>query len=80
MALCDYLTRHFSDVVSNAGAHVRKQSGGGWGAAKGGEMTIDVPGQKVGFIWVTCRFQPEFKVLIASLYFPGLLAQVIRHS
>ncbi|GAQ88498.1 hypothetical protein KFL_004340050 [Klebsormidium nitens] len=47
IALCDYLTRNFSAVVSDAGADIRKQSGGGWGAAKGGEMAIDVPGQKV---------------------------------
>lgn len=46
MALCDYLTRTFARVVAAAGADVRAQSGG-WQGEKGGEMTVDAPGQHV---------------------------------
>lgn len=46
IALCDYLTRRFGAVVKRAGADVRTQSGG-WGGAKGGEMSVDQPGQHV---------------------------------
>lgn len=46
MALCDYLTRTFGSVVERAGADVRTQSGG-WSGEKGGEMSVDRPGQHV---------------------------------
>ncbi|GMH39200.1 hypothetical protein BSKO_07098 [Bryopsis sp. KO-2023] len=46
IALCDYMTRRFGSVVRSAGADVRTQSGG-WGGAKGGEMSVDQPGQHV---------------------------------
>lgn len=46
MALCDYLTRTFGSVVRRAGADVRTQ-GGGWSGEKGGEMSVDQPGQYV---------------------------------
>ncbi|CAK0781040.1 hypothetical protein CVIRNUC_005266 [Coccomyxa viridis] len=46
IALCDFLTRSFGRAVSSAGADVRTESGG-WHGNKGGEMTVDVPGQHV---------------------------------
>ncbi|CAL8468571.1 g8111 [Coccomyxa elongata] len=45
-ALCDYLTRSFGEAVSAAGADVRTESSG-WHGQKGGEMTVDTPGQHV---------------------------------
>eukprot|EP00891_Asterochloris_glomerata_P003038 jgi/Astpho2/3038/fgenesh1_pg.00051_%23_48_t len=45
-ALCDFLTRRFKRLVREAGADVRQQSGG-WGGAKGGEVSMDGPGQHV---------------------------------
>lgn len=45
-ALCDFLTRSFGKAVSRAGADVRTE-GGGWHGQKGGEMTVDTPGQHV---------------------------------
>ncbi|CAL5221417.1 g3603 [Coccomyxa viridis] len=46
IALCDILTRSFGAAVSSAGADVRTE-GGGWKGNKGGEMTVDAPGQHV---------------------------------
>lgn len=46
MALCDFLTRRFLDAARQAGADQRTQSGG-WSGAKGGEITIDEPGQHI---------------------------------
>lgn len=45
-ALCDYLTRQFGAVVKASGSDIRHQSGG-WGGEKGGDMTVDKPGQHV---------------------------------
>ena len=44
VALCDFLTRRFFEAARQAGADQRTQSRG-WGGAKGGEITIDEPGQ-----------------------------------
>jgi len=46
VALCDYLTRVFHDHVKRGGHDVR-HGGGNWAAEKGGEMTVDAPGQHV---------------------------------
>lgn len=46
MALCDFLTRRFFEAAEQAGADQRTQSGG-WSGAKGGEITIDRPGQHI---------------------------------
>ncbi|CAN0599522.1 unnamed protein product, partial [Laminaria digitata] len=46
VALCDFLTRRFLAAAQQAGADQRTQ-GGGWSGAKGGEITIDQPGQHV---------------------------------
>ncbi|KAK9828923.1 hypothetical protein WJX72_002803 [[Myrmecia] bisecta] len=45
-ALCDYITRKFGAVVAAAGGDVRTQAGG-WQGEKGGEFTVDLPGQQV---------------------------------
>ncbi|EIE22453.1 hypothetical protein COCSUDRAFT_16516, partial [Coccomyxa subellipsoidea C-169] len=45
-ALCDFLTRSLGSAVSAAGGDVRRESGG-WHGQKGGEMTVDTPGQHV---------------------------------
>ncbi|GAB4823091.1 hypothetical protein N2152v2_010137 [Parachlorella kessleri] len=49
VAVCDFLTRAFGAVVAASGStsgDVRRQSQG-WGGEKGGEMTVDQPGQHV---------------------------------
>lgn len=46
MALCDFLTRRFLEAARQDGAD-QKAGGGGWGGAKGGEITIDEPGQHI---------------------------------
>eukprot|EP01083_Nonionella_stella_P119905 358819_1 len=46
IALCDYLTRKFHSVCKRLGADVRS-GGSGWHGAKGGDLTIDRPGQHV---------------------------------
>lgn len=46
VALCDFLTRRFLEASQKAGADQRTQSGG-WSGAKGGEITIDEPGQHI---------------------------------
>ena len=45
-AFCDYLTRTFSKQVSGKRLDA-KSTGGSWSGAKGGECTIDTPGQHV---------------------------------
>ena len=42
----DFVSRRLGYVLSAAGADIRTQTGG-WGGEKGGEMTVDVPGQNV---------------------------------
>ncbi|CAM9766723.1 unnamed protein product [Scytosiphon promiscuus] len=46
VALCDFLTRRFLEAARQDGAD-QKAGGGGWGGAKGGEITIDEPGQHI---------------------------------
>ncbi|KAJ0392106.1 hypothetical protein P43SY_006081 [Pythium insidiosum] len=46
IALCDYLTRQFADSARRAGADAKTRSSS-WHGAKGGDMTIDTPGQHV---------------------------------
>lgn len=46
VALCDFLTRRFLEAAKRVGADKRTQSGG-WSGAKGGEITIDEPGQHI---------------------------------
>eukprot|EP01025_Chloroclados_australasicus_P018534 TRINITY_DN1977_c0_g2_i1.p1 TRINITY_DN1977_c0_g2~~TRINITY_DN1977_c0_g2_i1.p1 ORF type:complete len:661 (+),score=86.16 TRINITY_DN1977_c0_g2_i1:110-1984(+) len=46
IALADFLTRTFGLAVSRAGGDIRRD-GGGFHGAKGGDMTIDLPGQNV---------------------------------
>eukprot|EP01024_Parvocaulis_polyphysoides_P016807 TRINITY_DN1746_c0_g1_i1.p1 TRINITY_DN1746_c0_g1~~TRINITY_DN1746_c0_g1_i1.p1 ORF type:complete len:353 (-),score=67.14 TRINITY_DN1746_c0_g1_i1:111-1169(-) len=46
IALADFLTRTFGDAVSSAGGDIRRDAGG-WQSAKGGDMTVDMPGQNV---------------------------------
>ncbi|KAL4432541.1 hypothetical protein ABPG77_000478 [Micractinium sp. CCAP 211/92] len=45
-AVCDFLTRSFGAAVSASGGDIRRQSGG-WQGEKGGEMSVDKPGQHV---------------------------------
>ncbi|KAI3425930.1 hypothetical protein D9Q98_007902 [Chlorella vulgaris] len=45
-AVCDYLTRSFGAAVAASGGDIRQQSGG-WQGEKGGEMSVDKPGQHV---------------------------------
>ncbi|KAL4436891.1 hypothetical protein ABPG75_004030 [Micractinium tetrahymenae] len=45
-AVCDFLTRSFGAAVSASGGDIRRQSGG-WQGEKGGEMSVDRPGQHV---------------------------------
>lgn len=47
VALCDIVTRYFAEAVRQAGNDVRAGAGGGFNQAKGGEMTVDAPGQQV---------------------------------
>jgi predicted ABC-class ATPase len=46
-ALCDFVTRRFAHAVCQAGNDVRTGASGGFNQAKGGEMTVDAPGQHV---------------------------------
>ncbi|KAK9844049.1 hypothetical protein WJX81_003003 [Elliptochloris bilobata] len=46
IATCDFLTRAFGAAIASAGADARAQAGG-WHGEKGGEMTVDMPGQHV---------------------------------
>ncbi|DBA04421.1 TPA: hypothetical protein N0F65_010017, partial [Lagenidium giganteum] len=46
IALCDYLTRTFSDSARRAGADAKAVSSS-WHGAKGGDISIDTPGQHV---------------------------------
>jgi len=46
LALCDYLSRAFASVAKDMGVDQRAQSAR-WGGAKGGEISIDAPGQHV---------------------------------
>ncbi|TMW55050.1 hypothetical protein Poli38472_013812 [Pythium oligandrum] len=46
VALCDYLTRQFAESARRAGADAKTRSNS-WHGAKGGDMTIDAPGQHV---------------------------------
>eukprot|EP00920_Eleutheroschizon_duboscqi_P007018 GHVT01016272.1.p1 GENE.GHVT01016272.1~~GHVT01016272.1.p1 ORF type:complete len:646 (-),score=22.36 GHVT01016272.1:1381-3318(-) len=46
VALCDYLTRRFSEATKKSGIDVAN-SGHGWSAAKGGDIQIVNPGQYV---------------------------------
>ncbi|KAG5176854.1 hypothetical protein JKP88DRAFT_350965 [Tribonema minus] len=46
IALCDFLTRAFWRAAHAAGADQRRESGG-WSGTKGGEITMDKPGQHV---------------------------------
>ena len=46
IAFCDYITRTFSKLVSGKRLDA-KSSGGSWAGKKGGECTIDTPGQHV---------------------------------
>lgn len=45
-AVCDFLTRSFGAAVAASGGDIRRQSGG-WSGEKGGEMSVDKPGQHV---------------------------------
>jgi len=47
IALCDYLTRIFHGYVKRGGHDVHHGSNGNWHGEKGGEMTVDAPGQHV---------------------------------
>jgi len=50
IALCDFLTRVFADVITGGSGTDWTQSvqgGGGWGGSKGGNLSVDVPGQYV---------------------------------
>lgn len=46
VALCDYLTRSFAATARSAGADAKATSSS-WHGAKGGDMSIDAPGQHV---------------------------------
>lgn len=63
-ALCDYLTRSFGEAVSAAGANVRTE-GGGWHGQKGGEMTVDIPGQHV-LQRTSCMITDEVRIIPCS--------------
>ncbi len=63
-ALCDYLMRSFGEAVSAAGADVRTESGG-WHGQKGGEMTVDTPGQHV-LQRTSCMITDEVRVIPCS--------------
>lgn len=46
VGLCDYLSRSFVMVARREGADI-KESGQGWGGAKGGQLKMDEPGQHI---------------------------------
>lgn len=46
VALCDYLTRIFAATARDCGADAKRRSNS-WHGAKGGELSIDLPGQHV---------------------------------
>ncbi|KAI0352187.1 hypothetical protein OH77DRAFT_1428719 [Trametes cingulata] len=47
VALCDYLTRHVCSVLDDKFAERRRKESLGWASEKGGEVTVDRPGQQV---------------------------------
>merc|ERR1719162_1950334 len=49
IALCDFLTRVWSDMLRGGSGTDWTQavSGGGWGGSKGGDINIETPGQYV---------------------------------
>ena len=47
VAARDFFARRFAEAVARAGGDMRQNSGGGWHSAKGGDITVDTPGQAV---------------------------------
>ncbi|KAI0363307.1 hypothetical protein BV20DRAFT_152621 [Pilatotrama ljubarskyi] len=47
VALCDYLTRHVCSVLDSKFAERRQKQNSGWASEKGGQVTVDRPGQQI---------------------------------
>ena len=46
-ALCDYITREVCARLERVPAQARGNGSGGWAGEKGGEVSVDRPGQEV---------------------------------
>lgn len=94
VALCDFLTRRFLEAAQKAGADQRTQSGG-WSGAKGGEITIDEPGQHIlertsvvvhddgaveARFTVAMPARGTLLVLVLLLLFPLYIAQCLQNA
>ncbi|PLW38277.1 hypothetical protein PCASD_08968 [Puccinia coronata f. sp. avenae] len=58
IALADWLTRRFARLIRLPPADPSRSGGGGWHSAKGGDFSIDVPGEQV-LERSSCRFDGE---------------------
>ncbi|RPD54458.1 hypothetical protein L226DRAFT_515835 [Lentinus tigrinus ALCF2SS1-7] len=47
VAFCDYVTRHVCSIIEQLGGPVRSSRNTSWSSPKGGQITVDRPGQQV---------------------------------
>ncbi|KAI0674028.1 hypothetical protein C8Q78DRAFT_1076971 [Trametes maxima] len=59
IALCDYLARHVCNVLDTQCPALREEQSSGWAAEKGGQVTVDRPGQQVLERTVVVLIAPE---------------------